>query len=185
MLQTILMSAYELKKIVDINVYETEEESVIGYITNVSAEHFTIKEVDKFGNSNGSTTYAVDKIKNISLDNWYLRSLQIIIDNHKKLNQDDRVTIYKKGKELTLQFKYLKENNIMTMLFFEEDRYELGFILDYDENFILFKDIEQDGSVLGITCYRINEIIGLRYNGLGEQKTKFLYDNVSDKSDFP
>ena len=65
----------------------------------------------------------------------------------------------------------------MTMLFFNDDDYELGIILDYDENCILLKDIGQDGIELGITCYRLNEIVGLRYNGLGEQKIKILYDN--------
>jgi ribosomal protein S6 len=65
MLRKLLINAYEQKKIVDINIYEAEEgESLIGYITNISDEHFVIKEVDKFGNSNGSTTYAIDKIKN-------------------------------------------------------------------------------------------------------------------------
>lgn len=182
MLRKLLIDAYEQKKIVDINIYEAEEEeSVIGYIIDINDKHCTIKEVDKFGNFDGNTTYAIDKIKDLSSDNWYLHNLHIIIDNHEKLNQDNRTTIYKKGMELISQFKYLKENEIITMLFFEEDNYELGIILDYDENFILLRDIGQDGCILGTTCYRLNEIIGLKYNGLGEQKTKLLYDveNVS------
>lgn len=186
MIVNLLKNACEQKKLVDINIYETEnEESVIGYITDISDACFTIKEIDKFGNSDGSTIYPIDRIKNISLNNWYLRNLQIIIDNHMELDQDSRVSIYKKGIELISHFKYLKENELMTMLFFEEDNYELGFILDYDEKFVLFKDIGQDGCVLGTTYYRLNEIIGLRYNGLGEQKTKILYEkyrNIENKA---
>jgi len=182
MLTNILQTAYKQKKIVDINIYEPEDEdSIIGYITEINGECFTIQEIDRFGNLNGSTIYAVDRIKNISLDNWYLLGLQIIIDNNDKFNQDNRVTIHKKGKELTSLFKNLKENEIMTMLFFTEDNFELGIILDYDKNCILLKDIGQDGIQLGTTCYQLKDIIGLRYNGLGEQKTKILYDNIGQK----
>lgn len=175
MLQKTLIDAYKHKKIADINVYG-EEDSIIGYVTNIDEEHFTVEEVDKFGNTNGSTTYAIAKIANLSLDNWYLRSLQIIICNRDKLNEEKRITIHKDGKKLLSEIEYLKVNEIIVMLFFEEDQYELGFILDYDENFILLKDVGQDGCVLGITCYQLNEVVGLRYNGLGEQKTRMLYD---------
>jgi len=177
MIQNLLKNAYEQKKLVDINIYEPEDEdSIIGYITEVDDVYFTIKEINKFGNADGISIYPVEKIKNISLDNWYLRNLQVIINTNSKLNQDNRVTIYKNGKELNPYFRNLKENKIMTMLFFKEDDYELGIILDYDENFISFKDIGQDGVELGITCYRLNDITGLRYNGLGEQKTQILYE---------
>ncbi len=29
-----------------------------------------------------------------------------------------------------------------------------------------------------LTCYRTNDLIGLRYGGLSEQKIKLLYDNI-------
>jgi len=183
MLQKLLIDAYKHKKIADINMYG-EEDSIIGYITYIDKEFFTIEEIDKFGNAIGSTTYAIAKIANLSLDNWYLRSLQIIICNRDKLNEEKRITIHKDGKELLPEIEYLKVNEIIVMLFFEEDQYELGFILDYDENFILLKDVGQDGCVLGITCYQLNEVVGLRYNGLGEQKTRILYDSKNGSSAF-
>jgi hypothetical protein len=183
MIKKLLISACEQEKLVDINIYETEEESITGYITNISDKHFTIKEIDKFGCSDGTTVYAIDKIKNISLDNWYLRNLLIIIKNNSKLNHKSRITIHKKGKELLPYFSSLKENMEIIMLFFEEDNYELGIILDYDENFILFKDIGQDGYELGITCYRTDDLIGLKSRGMGEQKTGLLYKTFKDMGD--
>jgi len=186
MITSLLKNAYEQKKLVDINIYDPEDEdSVIGYITEVNDECFTIKEINRYGNADGSTIYNVDRIKNISLDNWYLRNLQIIIDNHNKLNRDNRVTIHKNGKELDAHFKNLKEKEIMTMLFFnfKEDDFELGIILDYDEDCILFKRIGEDGYELGITCYRLNDITGLRCNGLDEQRTQLLYDAFKDTGD--
>ena len=179
MLHKLLIDAYKHKKLADINIYG-EEDSIIGYITNIDEEHFTIEEIDKYGNTDGSTTYAITKIANLSLDNWYLDSLQIIIHNRDKLKEEKRITIYKEGKELLSEIEYLKVNEIMVILFFEEDQYELGFVLDYDENFIQLKDVGQDGCVLGITCYQLNEVVGLRYHGLGEQKTRILYDTKNE-----
>ena len=175
MLKQFLKNAQEQQKLVDINIYD-DEESIIGYITDVNDNYFTIKEIDKFGYSTGNTVYKIDSIKDLSSDNWYLQCLKIIIDYNNNFSQDNRVTIYKKGKELISHFNYLKENEIITVLFFDEDNYELGLILDFDKDFILLKDIGQDGSELGTTCYRINEMTGLKYNGLGEQKTRILYE---------
>ena len=54
MLQKLLIDAYKHKKIADINMYG-EEDSIIGYITHIDKEFFTIEEIDKFGNAIGST----------------------------------------------------------------------------------------------------------------------------------
>jgi len=55
MIKKILKEAFEQKKLVDINIYEAkEEESVIGYIIDLNDKYFTIKEIDKFGNSEGT-----------------------------------------------------------------------------------------------------------------------------------
>ncbi|GHV37196.1 hypothetical protein FACS1894178_8930 [Bacteroidia bacterium] len=179
MIKNLLKTAYEQKKLVDINFYETEE-SIIGYITNIEDKYITIEEIDKFGNVDGTTIYKIDCIKNISMDNWYLSSLKIIINNNSQLNKNNRLTLYKNGQELISYFKYLKDKNKIVMLFFENDNYELGLVLNYDNEFILLKDIEQDGHELGITCYRLSDIIGLKYNGLGEQKTELLYNALKD-----
>ena len=119
-----------------------EEDSIIGYITYIDKEFFTIEEIDKFGNAIGSTTYAIAKIANLSLDNWYLRSLQIIILSW-QIEWREEDYIHKDGKELLPEIEYLKVNEIIVMLFFEEDQYELGFILDYDENFSCSKMLDK------------------------------------------
>jgi len=184
MITSLLKNAYDQKKLVDINIYDTEnEDSIIGYVTEINDEYFTVKEIDKFGNYNGSTIYAVDRIKNLSLDNWYLRNLKVIMDNHLIFNQDLRITVWKAGKELIPHFQYLKEQQVVIMIFFDDDDFEIGILVDFDSEMVSFKNIGQDGYELGITHYFINNIRGLKYNGLGEQKTNLLYDTFKDTGD--
>jgi len=184
MIRNILKNAYEQKKLVDINIYESEnDDPIIGYVTAINDDFFTVNEIDKFGNYNGCTIYSVNKIKNISMDNWYIRNLKIIIDNHFNLNQDMRVTIWKSGNELIPHFQCLKEQQDIVMLFFDNEDFEIGILMDFDSDTITLKNIGQDGYELGITHYPINNICGLKYNGLGEQKTKLLYNAFKDIGD--
>jgi len=92
-------------------------------------------------------------------------------------NPNNRVTIWKVGKKLEPYFKILKEENILSTFFLNEDDYIIGFLLDFTEHYISIKNIGDEGDDDGVSCYRVENFIGLRYNGLSEQKTKLLYEN--------
>jgi hypothetical protein len=177
MIQNILKNAFKKKILIDIVMNENEdEESIIGYIVEVDKDYFTINEVDKNGHSNGNTIYNISEIKTISTNNWYLKNLKILIENNNSFNKNLRTTIWKKGKCIIPHFSSIKESQIITMFFFENDDFEIGILLDYYNDYFTLKNIGQDGREYGITTYRMENIIGLQYNGLGEQKTKILYD---------
>jgi hypothetical protein len=106
-----------------------------------------------------------------------LKKLKIVIENNYSFDKNLRVTIWKKGVSIIPHFLDLKNNKIITLFFFENNDFEIGILLDYDKNDFVIENIDQDGLVYAITTYRIDTIIGLRYNGLGEQKMKLLYEN--------
>jgi len=182
MITKILKNALEKELLVDVVMNDIEnDESIIGYIIYVNDFFFTIKEIDKFGYFDGNTTYLISEIKNISLYNWYLENLKIVMENNKSFDKNLRVTIWKKGKLIIPDFAFIKENKKLTMFFFDNGDFELGFLSDYNNDFFTINNIGQDGYDNGITTYKIEKIIGMRYNGLGEQKTIFLYENINRK----
>jgi hypothetical protein len=176
MIQKLLKTAYEYKKIISINTNDVEwDESIIGYITEIDDVYFTMNEIDEYGIFIGNTIFAINNVIYVQPDDWYMRNLQVAHENRAVFTPNKRVTIWKTGKELISHFKSIKEDEKITRFFFEEDNFVIGLILDFDDNFLLIKNIGQDGKEEGITCYRVNDIIGLRYDGLSEQKIKLLY----------
>ena len=176
MITKILKNAYEQKKMVSITTKEIEwDQSIIGYITGLDEKYLTIVELDEYGTFIGSITYMINDILCVQLDDEYMRDLQIAHENRSVFRPNEQVTIWKIGKDLIQHFKIIKESEEITRFFFSEDNFVIGLALDFDDDFLVIKNIGQDGAEEGITCYRINDIIGMRYGGLSEQKIKLLY----------
>jgi len=152
-------------------------QTIIGYIVDLDETYFTINEIDEYGTLIGNTIIEIDDILHIEHNDRYQRRLQMIFDNRLIFNSNNRVTIWKEGKKLVPHFKKLKEENILSTFFLNEDDYVIGFLLDFNENHILINNIGVEGDEDGVSCYCIEDFIGLRYNSLSEQKTKLLYEN--------
>jgi hypothetical protein len=79
--------------------------------------------------------------------------------------------------KLAPYFNDLIENKTIATFYFNEDDYATGVVLKYDEAQIMINNIGSEGDEDGISCHYIDRLIGLRYNGLEEQKIKLLYEN--------
>jgi hypothetical protein len=136
-----------------------------------------MNEVDKNGFLSGKTVILLDNIISLDLDDRYQKRLQVIHDNCKRLNLNEQITIWKEGAELTDHFTSLIESKKIITFYFDEDNFVVGILLSFDLNFILIKNIGIEGDEDGTSCHLINKIIGLKYDGVDEQKIKMLYEN--------
>ena len=176
MITNFLKKSFEQSKIISITTKDIEwDQSIIGYISQLDEDCLTIDELDECGTYIGNITYMISDIRCVQIDDKYMRDLQVVHDNRSEFNPQKRVTIWKAGKKLIPHFKTIKENDEITRFFFEEDNFVIGLVLEFDNDFLVIKNIGQDGSEEGITCYQVDDIIGLRYDGLAEQKIKLLY----------
>lgn len=175
MIKDILKEAYDKKNIIGVTTKIIDwDESIIGYIVEIDDTYFTINELDEYGTFIGNTTIAFNDVCHVEPDNWYMRNLLLIQEKNLIFNPNTRITVWKEGKELEKHFQYIKDNSKITRFFFEDDNFVIGIVLKFDNNFLLIKKIGQDGSEDGITCYQVNDIIGLRYDGIEEQKIRLL-----------
>ena len=178
MIKKILRNAVEDKSLIGIRTKDLEwGQTIIGYIINLDGDSFTINEIDEYGALIGKTIIEIVDVLHVETNDRYQRRLKLIFENRLMFNPNNRVTIWKVGKKLEPYFKILKEENILSTFFLNEDDYIIGFLLDFTENYISIKNIGDEGDDDGVSCYRVENFIGLRYNGLSEQKTKLLYEN--------
>jgi len=182
MIKKILQKAFEQKTLIGITTKEVDwEESSIGFILEINEDSFILDEIDEFGIAEGKTVIEIKEVIYAISDDWYLRKLQQVYDNKSLFDPSRGVKIWKGGEEAIPYIKELKDNKKIARFYFEdknsEINYVIGMVLDVDDQYFLVKNIGGDGSIEGITCYRIQDLIKLRYDDLGEQKVNFLLHN--------
>lgn len=179
MKKNILQKAYKEKFLIGIRTSSLEwGESIIGFIIEIDDSFLIINEIDENGFLIGNTQIAIEDVFNIDIDDRYQKRLKFIYENNSKISINNRVTIWKEGKELLPYLKMLIENRKIATFFFNEDDYVTGQILKYDETYVMFENIGREGDNDGFSYYPLNALIGVRYDGVEEQKIEILHENI-------
>jgi hypothetical protein len=170
--------SWEDEKLVGIRTnMEDWGETLIGFITEINNSCFTIREIDEYGFTEGNTIVNFENVINIEIDDRYQKRLFFIYKNNSLFNQSKQITIWKDGNLLKEYFESLIQNNTIITFYFDEEDYVTGEILKYDKEVILIQNIGREGDDDGISYYFIDKLIGIRYNGIEEQKIELLYKN--------
>lgn len=178
MISKILARSLKDKFLIGVRTTTLEwDEVIIGFIESIDDSYFTLKEIDEYGKFIGNTILSFDDIVHLEYSDRYQRRLNFIYENGMNLNPDNRTTIWKKQDALLPYFELTKKRQNIVTLYLDEDNYSTGKIIDYDEESIFIHMIGSDGNEDGFSCYRIENIIGLRYDGIEEQKIELLYKN--------
>jgi len=178
MIRAILEKTMKNKSIIGIRTISQEVgESIIGFIIKFDESSFTINEIDEFGFFIGYTIIEIENIINIDVNDRYLKRLMFIHNNSKNLNINERITVWKEGFKLLPLLKEIKRDQKITTFYLNDDEYVVGYILKIDDGQIEINNIGREGDEDGISYHFINNLIGVRLNGLEEQKIKLLYEN--------
>jgi len=176
--KSLLESAIKEKSLIGIRTNSLEwGESIIGFVVELDESYFTLNEIDEYGFLIGKTQIAIEDVINIEIDDRYQRRLMYIYNNSSTFNMNERITIWKEGKELIPHIKTLIEYKKIATYYLNEDDYVIGFALKYDKTYVMIKNIGSEGDEDGTSYYPIDKFVGLRYNGIEEQKIKLLYEN--------
>jgi hypothetical protein len=176
MINDVLQTVLSEKSLIGIRTLREDwDESLIGFVTNLNDHSVTLNEIDKDGNSTGNTIILLSDIVSLDFDDRYQRRLNLIFKNRDQLKINDQITVWLTGKDLSDHLNtVIKTGNIVT-LFFEEDVYVLGIIKAIDSEWILVHNIGVEGDDDGESYHLIENIVGIKYSGVDEQKVSILY----------
>jgi hypothetical protein len=178
MKRALLENAYNNKILVGTRTNSQEwDESIIGFITHLEDVFFTINEIDEYGMLIGNTVIAFDDVINVEIKDRYQKRLKFVYDHNSKLKPNKRITIWKDGKELLPHIKLLIKDKKIATLYFNEVDFVTGFILENDEDYVLIKNVGNEGDEDGTSLHQIERLVGLRYDSLEEQKINMLFQN--------
>lgn len=178
MINKFLKKALDEKTLIGIRTKKLEwGQTIIGYIVDLDATCFIINEVDEYGILIGKTLIMISDILHIECNDRYQKRLQFISEKGSIFDRNSRVTIWKEGKSLLSDLKALQGSDKICTFFLNEDDYIIGFLIDITDDQILIRGIGDEGDDDGISCYYIENFIGLRYDSLVEQRIKLLFEN--------
>lgn len=180
MSNSFLKRAIKEKKLIGIRTNAQDwDEVIIGFVVELNEHTFIINEIDQIGQLIGNTTLEMENIISIEYNDRYQKRLQYIFENHSKFNINNQVTIWKEGSALISYFNDLVKSKKIITFYFDEDNFVIGILLNFDEDNVIIKNIGTEGDEDGESCYLIDHLIGIKYDGIDEQKIKLLYDNAS------
>lgn len=178
MINLVLENALKERSLVGIRTQAQDwDESIIGFIIKKEESSIVVKEIDEYGKLIGNTSIEILEIIAIDVKDRYQIRLAYIHENETFLNADSRVTIWKSGSSLINQLAELLKSKEITTFYFDEDNYAIGIVLDYDERYLKINSIGSDGLDDGISYHLIDDLSGLKFNGLEEQKIKLLLNS--------
>jgi hypothetical protein len=178
MINDILENARKKNTLIGIRTdREDWDESLIGFVTNLDESSVTINELDKDGALTGSTNILLTDIVSLDFDDRYQRRLKLIHDSCSLLEANRQVTIWRTGEQLFNQLDILIRNGNISTLYFQGGHYVLGEVKAFDSTYILIHNVGVEGDDDGESCHLVENLIGIKYSGIDEQKVGILYNN--------
>lgn len=171
----VINKAYKEHQIIGLRTKKLKwGETNIGYITEINETSFIINEVDIYGVFIGYTEILLDDVIDITINDQYQNNLEKLIAHNTSYDSNKTITIWKKGDTL---IPYLsdfvgKDKEVVTLLTAEGEL--TGIVLNVEEGYVELSYIEDNCRLNGRTYQSIQSLIGLTYNGIIEQRIKFL-----------
>ena len=176
--QRILNDAHVNHKLIAFRT-EKEEwgETIIGRVKEITPQHITINEVDEYGIPIGATTFKIDALINIVIEDKTLECLEVLERKNKQLTKKGCTTFWGNGYELKGYISArLKERKPIT-LFGEDgdadDTNVIGFVKEMDEKSVLIEMVDRYGEIDGKILVPLETIMGIRWESQ-EDKARLL-----------
>ncbi len=159
-------------------------ETIIGHVKKVTKELITINEIDEYGFPIGTTTFKLDDLIDIMIDDKTLSCLEILESKNKQLSPAKTYTLWGNGVE-TRKYIYSRMKEGKPIVLFVEDGDTndtniIGFVTAIDEISVMIELIDRYGEKDGKIIVPLETITGIRWNGQEDIARWILYKNRYD-----
>jgi hypothetical protein len=173
----VLKEKLEEKSLIGIRTIHQEwDEVIIGFMKSMDVNNLILEEIDEYGKSLGETMIDIAAILSIEYDDVYQKRLKSIVDSSVLFESKNQVTIWNNAKELKNVILELIEKGIVATLFFDEDFFVTGKLIECNDMYVQVNNISSAGDDDGYSIHLMDKLIGIRYNGKEEQKINFLVE---------
>ena len=178
-LQSTLERSRDNQEIISIWQYNSDKSSLVGYVTEISEEHITIKHYTVYGKCDGLITIRKANIKTIDFNDDYTKVMECVIQYSSIFDKptDFQLNIgYSNNWQYDALHKLVTSENQVASFEINGSDYFTGLVTEFsDEDFIL-NCIGKNGEDHGSAIYRIDDITEIRINDLDNRRRLLLYN---------
>jgi hypothetical protein len=179
MLLRFLSASKAEKKAIAIRTEELDwDEAHVGYVIFNDGKCVLLEEIDSNGRAEGQIEIDPKMIISIDYNDRYLKRLTFLNSNGIELDQSYN-HVYT-GEGIMKMLKGLKGSSKICTLFFEDDFYVTGVVLDVDNVNVEMHNIGVEGDDDGNSVYFLDQIQSVRYNSIEELKLEKLFKSRSN-----
>ncbi len=177
-MRKILELANKENELIGVRTYSLElDEVIIGFVSQIEEDFFVLKEIDENVSFVGKTTIYLEDVITLFYKDRYQKRLKFLLDRKDDITIGEQTLIYAVGNQLLNNLKEILEKKNLTTFYFKDEHFATGILIELNKEHILIKNIGLEGDEDGVSCYLIDDLCGLRYNGFDEQKLSLLYNN--------
>ncbi len=178
MLHDILRKSKEENKLIGVWILNDDEGFWCGYVSFFSEDILVLNHYTKYGKKDGIIVEKIENIESIDYDDDYLKGLEFIIDNDKKLEIEEQIDIVIDNVE-NWQNDVLENvvgnTNRIVRIQINNDNFYNGLVDWLDEQGVALTRIGDEGQILGKSVYRVSNINSIRINDMDNRKKLLLY----------
>lgn len=162
---------------------EKEEwgETIVGHVKEVTSRRIIINEIDDYGMPIGSTTFNMDALIDIVIEDKTLKCLEILQGKNKLLTRKECTTVWGNGYEIKDYIYSWKNDRKPITLFVEDNESDdtnvIGFVDEMDEKSVLIEMIDREGELDGKILLPLETITGIRWGSQEDNARWILYQN--------
>ena len=154
-------------------------ETIVGYVKELTHEIITLDEINEYGCHIGSSTFKIESLIDIVIDDKTLKCLKYMESHCECLSPQNCITIWGTGYDVKEHItNKMKEKETIT-LFVEDgiknDTNIIGVVEDIDEESVIVNQIDRYGEKDGSILLPLETITGVRWGSIENQARRLLY----------
>jgi hypothetical protein len=178
MIQDILKKSKEEKELIGVWILNDDDGFWCGYVSFFNEDILVLKHYTKYGKYDGIIVLKMENIESIDYDDDYLKGLEYVISNEKKLELEEQIDMVISNTDNwqneVLETALGNPNRIVRVQV-NNDSYYNGLVDWLDEQDVALTKIGDDGQVLGKSVYPTANINLIRMNDIDNRKKLLLY----------
>lgn len=180
LLKKLLRDAHKARKLVSVRLkkhsYDVAE---VGFVKKIEQDSFFMKSLDRHGNVDGEKVLRFQDIIHIDYNDRY--AIRLLKMYKSKLFKKKPVakTVSKSARNLAEKFNQLIANETLCTFNFH-DYWVTGILVAFTDEGLFVKNIGIEGDEDGQSYHSRDKFINLKYAGIEEIRTAFLYKNRAE-----
>ena len=177
--QSTLERSRENHEIISIWQYNSDKNSLVGYVTEISEEHITLKHYTVYGKCDGLIAIKISNIKTIDFNDDYTKVLECVIQYSSIFDKpsDFQLNIgFSNNWQFDALHKLVTSENQVASFEINGSEYFTGLVTEISEQDFILNCIGKNGEDCGNAVYRIEDVSEIRVNDLDNRRRLLLYN---------